>query len=153
MILRYIYTSVATHPHEVNPDLPRILRTSRRHNAEMGVTGFLVYGSGFFAQCLEGPGDAVAALADRIEQDPAHLGVEVLETSARKHRAFAGWDMGFYRPAQRGDLKGLDDTLRHADVGTVMHILQEGARAARSISAQNIVYLSAPDLEASRRAI
>lgn len=134
MLIRYVYTSAATHPFDVNPHLPRILKASLRNNAELGVTGFLLYGNGMFAQCLEGSGDAVAGLAQRIEDDSAHGALRVLQIIACRERLFAGSSMGFHVPDTREDRLHVQDVLKSGDVAAVLEMLQHGAKAAQRLN-------------------
>jgi len=49
-----------------------IIRGAHPRNAAEDVTGALVFLDGWFAQILEGPGPALAALAGRLARDPRH---------------------------------------------------------------------------------
>ena len=53
-------------------DTADILRTSRRNNAEVGVTGALMFNGGAFAQVLEGPRRGVESTFERIQRDQRH---------------------------------------------------------------------------------
>ncbi len=53
-----VYVSSATRPFS-GEDLRALLETCRKDNAELGVTGMLLYKDGNFMQVLEGDEDAV----------------------------------------------------------------------------------------------
>ena len=72
-----------------------ILDVSRRNNGACGVTGALIFNRGTFGQILEGPEDAVEETFTRIEGDPRHHDVEVLDLKRVSERAFGDWSMGF----------------------------------------------------------
>jgi Sensors of blue-light using FAD len=75
-------------------ELERIIATARRCNAQQGITGMLVFGSGIFFQWLEGPRDNVTALMARLHTDPRHE--NIVELSADEdigERVFPDWDM------------------------------------------------------------
>lgn len=130
MLFTYVYTSLATEPSELNPDLVRILRASRRRNPGLGITGVLLYVDGIFAQCIEGPADVVAGLAHRIETDPAHGFIDVLRAQACSARCFADWDMGFHSPCRADDKRSMAKILRSRDRSAIMgllHRVSEGA--------------------------
>lgn len=77
----------------------RIIETSRRNNPARGITGLLVFGSGIFFQWLEGPRESVVGLMERIEKDPRHHGVVVLDSDEEvRERVFADWDMELVDP-------------------------------------------------------
>lgn len=80
-------------------ELDAILSVSRRNNAELGVTGMLLYAEGAFFQALEGEDDAVAALYARIVEDRRHKGVIRMLDETISRRDFADWSMGFHRIA------------------------------------------------------
>lgn len=133
MILTYLYTSFATNPVDLNPDLSRILSVARKRNPELGISGFLLYVDGVFAQCLEGSGEAVGMLAHRIEQDPAHSSVTVLRAATVQDRLFSTWDMGFYMPTSLTDRRAMARVLRSGDADQVMALLETAEDKARGI--------------------
>ena len=72
----------------------RIIETARRHNAEHGITGLLVFGSGIFFQWLEGPQESVLALMALIQKDPRHQAIVMLNPGEELgDRVFGDWDM------------------------------------------------------------
>jgi hypothetical protein len=75
-------------------EVQRIVATARRCNAEHGITGMLVFGSGIFFQWLEGPRHEVTALMALLRNDRRHE--NVVELSAEEdigERLFPTWDM------------------------------------------------------------
>lgn len=76
-------------------DLQDILETSRRNNAERGITGMLIYHDGSFFQELEGPKDVVMERYERILKDERHMQCITLLSEAAEKRVFANWDMAF----------------------------------------------------------
>ena len=75
-------------------EVQRIIATARRCNAEQGITGMLVFGSGIFFQWLEGPRHSVTALMALLRDDPRHENViELSETEEVRERLFPDWDM------------------------------------------------------------
>lgn len=72
----------------------RILESSRRRNPQGGITGLLVFGSGFFFQWLEGPRDNVLALMALLKTDARHHTVVALAAGEEvRERLFPDWDM------------------------------------------------------------
>jgi Sensors of blue-light using FAD len=75
-------------------ELQRIVATARRRNAQLGITGLLVFGSGIFFQWLEGPREQVTALMARLHADARHQ--NIVELSAEEDvdgRLFPDWAM------------------------------------------------------------
>jgi Sensors of blue-light using FAD len=75
-------------------EVERIIATARRCNAQHGITGMLVFGSGIFFQWLEGPRDNVTALMALLRKDRRHE--NIVELSAEEdigERLFPTWDM------------------------------------------------------------
>ena len=93
MLVRLTYASRANDG--VTPEaLTAILKTSRSHNLDAGITGVLVFSDGIFLQVLEGGRDAVSGLYNRIAQDRRHRDVVLLGYDEIGERRFAGWAMG-----------------------------------------------------------
>lgn len=65
-----------------------------RNNADIGVTGLLIYGSGNFLQILEGERSRVVKLFNKIELDSRHSTVVELICEPIASRAFSKWNMG-----------------------------------------------------------
>ena len=79
-------------------DLNAILKTARRKNPPLGVTGMLLHLDRGFLQVLEGPKDGVLSIFAAIERDNRHGGVRVLVQHDVEERLFGEWSMGFDRP-------------------------------------------------------
>lgn len=71
----------------------RILAISRINNARDGVTGALLFSDGSFAQVLEGSLAMLERTFERIQCDPCHAGVTVLQFGPAENRVFAEWSM------------------------------------------------------------
>jgi hypothetical protein len=72
-----------------------LLEKSRQNNRALDITGILLYKDGNFMQFLEGPKEAVLALAAKINHDPRHRGLIVLLQKEQPHREFEQWAMAF----------------------------------------------------------
>ena len=104
-IYRLVYTSRNLIPgteDEQAAVVAQILETSQRNNGKVGVTGALLFNSGTFAQVLEGPRTAVEATFERIQRDPRHSDVSVLQCEAVDDRGFPTWSMAFTGQSARG---------------------------------------------------
>jgi hypothetical protein len=67
---------------------------SEKVNARLGITGALIHSDNCFAQVLEGSPASLHATFERIERDPRHRDVVVLEYARVATRTFAAWSMG-----------------------------------------------------------
>lgn len=82
-----------------------ILSTSRRNNAEHGVTGYLIFDGETFLQVLEGFSQAVTATFGRIEADPRHRRLSTLSSRVAPRRLFQSWAMdGYLRRSDQNDV-------------------------------------------------
>lgn len=73
-----------------------IAKAARANNAQLGISGMLIFDGGRFAQLLEGPAEAVDHLLEKLEADRRHVHLRVLsmrEHDARAH--FASWGLGY----------------------------------------------------------
>ena len=64
-------------------------------NADVGITGFILFAEHFFVQVLEGDEAEVAATFARIQADPRHTELNVLSDASVEERSFPDWSMGF----------------------------------------------------------
>ncbi len=93
MLVRLMYASRVTDPGRPE-DLLTILKQSRTHNPEDGITGLLCCSGTVFLQVLEGGRAAVNRLYHRIAADPRHHDLLLLSYEEIDERAYAGWSMG-----------------------------------------------------------
>ncbi len=66
---------------------------ARSNNKSRHITGALLVAGDWFVQTLEGDEDAVRALFTRIEADPRHDSVALIETRTVSARVFPRWSM------------------------------------------------------------
>ncbi len=93
MLVRLMYASRAQGALD-QEELVNILRQSKLHNPQNGVTGVLCFSGGIFLQVLEGGRGAVNKLYNRITADSRHSDVQLLSYQEIGERRFAGWSMG-----------------------------------------------------------
>jgi len=107
-----VYVSQETRPFSEN-DLIELLKTSRRNNQRIDVTGILLYQNGRFVQVLEGPKDAVLSIFETIKADERHTNVHVAIEQSVDAREFGQWEMGFARVNNEatGDMEGMSKFL------------------------------------------
>lgn len=96
--LRLTYVSRATFPPVregagFHPEVGRILLQSRRNNGRSRLVGGLYFSDGCFFQVLEGSQDAVEALYARLQHDPRHQDLKVLDRRDIPEPAFREWAM------------------------------------------------------------
>ena len=90
-MIRLIYVSQTDNiTFENNKD---ILTSSFKFNQENQISGALVYGLGFFIQCLEGDEKTVHTLYDKIAQDTRHYNVKTVSEKNINERHFPQWHM------------------------------------------------------------
>ena len=92
-----LYVSNTAQPVSVG-DLDDILTASRRNNAQLGITGLLLFIDDGFLQVLEGEESAVREVYARVASDPRHGNATVMLDREVPVRAFPEWSMGFERP-------------------------------------------------------
>lgn len=84
----------------IAPDQPlsvvaEIAGRARFVNAELDITGLLIFDGQRFCQQLEGPQKAVLKLIERIRNDPRHINVEVLHHGPLAGRRFQQFTLAF----------------------------------------------------------
>ncbi len=98
MSLLYVSTCLIRLPDE-GREVDQIVRVARARNADLAVTGALVFTRKHFAQVLEGSSDAVEELMGNIVNDRRHTNVNVVEASPIGQRRFAHWSMAYAGPS------------------------------------------------------
>lgn len=94
-MIELIYISRANAPLSEQA-LSNLLRTCRRNNSKLNISGLLLYdGGNTFIQLLEGEDLVVDDLYRKIASDNAHTDVHVLSQSTITTRHFSKWRMGF----------------------------------------------------------
>lgn len=72
-----------------------IVNVSKRRNADMAITGALIFSGDHFLQRIEGPPDSVAAVKGSILADPRHSQIRTLAEGFVEERAFDGWALAY----------------------------------------------------------
>jgi hypothetical protein len=93
MLVRLLYASRTVKPIGV-AEIDGIVAQSRKHNAEIGITGILCQSGDMFLQVLEGGRSAVNHLYNSIVRDERHREVVILHFEEICERRFSGWTMG-----------------------------------------------------------
>jgi hypothetical protein len=76
-------------------DIGQILDSSKRNNAESGISGILCFNRGVYLQCLEGSREAVNSTYNRILRDGRHQDTMLLCYQDIVMRNFSQWKMGY----------------------------------------------------------
>ena len=76
-------------------ELRELLVRWRRKNAQLDVTGLLLYSQGQVLQVLEGGRQPIEQLFEQIAADCRHTAVVKLADGPTTRREFADWSMGF----------------------------------------------------------
>ena len=97
------YHSIAR-PDLNEQDIRDIMEVSMKNNAELNITGCLIYHNNFFLQILEGEKEVVLELFDRIKLDDRNDQVTLLSTDDSKSRIFKEWAMAYYHIPQKKEL-------------------------------------------------
>lgn len=127
---RLVYESKATGTTESLGNLVVILAESQKNNARDELTGALAAHRERYIQVVEGPAQALDSLLRRLEDDPRHKDVTLLDRDRIDERLFGAWTMASARITPvYGDAL---DRLAAGDeltAGKVIHILLDAVRA------------------------
>jgi hypothetical protein len=88
----YVSTIAPDQPTSVVAD---IAARARKVNAELDITGLLIFDGQRFCQQLEGSQKAVLKLIERIRNDPRHVNVEILHHGPLAGRRFQHFSLAF----------------------------------------------------------
>ncbi|WP_108398700.1 BLUF domain-containing protein [Devosia submarina] len=80
---------------DIESEITDIVDQSRLKNAELEVTGVLVFDGTHFAQLVEGPETNVRALRAAIESDARHQDIKTVLDSAATERRLPNWSLAY----------------------------------------------------------
>ena len=109
MPFQLTYHSIAT-PGLTEQDIKDIMDVSTKNNAELGITGCLMYYKNFFLQILEGEEETVLDLYEKIRHDHRNDQVTLLSTDTSDSPIFKEWAMAYYHVPNGDNLS--DDELK-----------------------------------------
>lgn len=119
MLKKIIYQSFASAPiGEV--EIAHILESSRKNNSALQITGCLLYHDREFLQLLEGEEKVVDALMAKIETDPRHSDISIIDSQTTNERLYHDWSMA-YEPLDLPLMKQLEG---HLNIGNFVHLSQ-----------------------------
>ena len=94
MLERLVYRSKATG--EVGSlALFNLLTQARQKNAELSITGHLIFDGEFFTQWIEGPSSSLDQLWASLQKDDRHQQIMLISRTPTDARRFAEWTMAF----------------------------------------------------------
>ena len=106
-IYKLVYCSrncIEATPEQTVAEIQNILASARTNNVKVGVTGALLFSANIFAQVLEGPSAAVESIFEKIQRDPRHSDVIILQSEYTETRDFPEWSMAFAgRPTEHSE--------------------------------------------------
>ena len=104
---RLLYRSKATNTLG-SLHLFNMLTQARTRNAQLDITGHLLYTEEVFVQCIEGPSASISSLWESLQRDERHYDIELLARSQVNERRFKEWSMAFssYPSLNRFNMEG-----------------------------------------------
>ncbi|GLS01819.1 hypothetical protein GCM10007859_18350 [Brevundimonas denitrificans] len=129
---RLVYESTATGTTGSITNLAVILAESQRNNDRDELTGALAAHDDRYIQVIEGSAPALDNLLRRLEGDPRHRNIVILERAPITARAFGRWAMASARitPELAPVLDAVMSTPAAQLVEALQQALDQGARAA-----------------------
>jgi uncharacterized protein YaaQ len=80
-------------------EVETLVSKAQQRNAELAVTGALIFSSKGFAQVLEGTEEAIDALMESIKQDGRHTDIAIVHDRSIEKRDFKDWSMVYSGPS------------------------------------------------------
>lgn len=93
MLSQLVYVSVRK-DNCTAEEIEKILDACKRNNAQLDITGVLLYSDTHFVQYLEGDYKEITGLYDKIKTDDRHKNIVLITTGPIKERSFPSWQMG-----------------------------------------------------------
>ncbi len=122
---RLVYRSAATGSTDSLLNVATLLGEAQRNNARDGLTGALAAHDGWFVQVIEGQRETLDRLLKRLETDPRHRNISVIDRAPVSDRMFTDWSMANARitPSLKTALDALvtDPQTRPARIVEILH--------------------------------
>ena len=93
MLERLVYVSTAANRHDLPEQAATIAGEAETFNLDNSIGGALVAHDGHFVQALEGERPVLDQLLKRLEDDPRHYDLVLVDRWRVEDRLFAGWAM------------------------------------------------------------
>lgn len=98
---RLLYISESQiEPTDAQTVAEQIISVAVHKNAEMDLTGALLFTGTHFAQILEGTPRSIEQLMSSLEKDQRHRNIRIVEQSPIADRRFPDWKMAYFGPSQ-----------------------------------------------------
>ena len=129
MLYNLCYVSSATKSLS-DCDLEHLFRVNKRNNADLKISGILVYNNGNFLQILEGEKQQLENLFSKISQDHRHNNIIKLINTSIEERIFDDYEFGFVivdNNKKRSQLMNYLNWIKEAEMLTVdkvIHIVE-----------------------------
>lgn len=92
-MIQLIYFSAASYLYS-NVELIEMFNRSRKNNADLNITGLMIYHEGSIIQILEGQAHDVHDLYNKISRDRRHKSILKVIDANIEERSFKDWSMG-----------------------------------------------------------
>ena len=112
---------------EVKAAMTKLVTDARSRNAELAVSGALLFTGTHFVQILEGPPSSIALILSALRKDPRHSNIFIAARHSISAQIFSGWQMAYHGPSQYA---------RH-----VKRLLQKGSIADQRRSTERLTQL------------
>lgn len=98
---RLIYVSESNiEESEADAVIAQIVANSQSRNAQLNLTGALIFTGTHFAQVLEGYKKSIDEVMASVQRDRRHGAVTVVDRSPINERQFSKWAMAYQGPSQ-----------------------------------------------------
>lgn len=113
---RVLYVSESRlDPLNLDSGVSQIVGAAQTRNAELALTGALLFTGTHFAQILEGSAESIAQLMSSLHDDSRHANIVIVDRLPIEVRQFPDWKMAYFGPSQfvsRHVLRLLNQTTR-----------------------------------------
>jgi Sensors of blue-light using FAD len=147
-----LYRSAAQAAFNAARDLPRLTESAQIFNSRHGITGMLLFNSGFFVQYLEGAERDVLMLMNNISVDPRHSQITVLAKHSITKRHYGSWSMESFelRELENVAKARIDNLMRaHSELtASEAELATDGAQSTSEIALQLLArYMTPPGFQ------
>lgn len=87
-------------PSDAKRVMAELVASAKTRNADLAISGALLFTGTHFAQILEGPAISIALMMTALQNDPRHSNIRIAAHHPISTRMFSDWQLAYHGPSK-----------------------------------------------------
>jgi len=87
-------------PSDAKGVMAKLVASAKTRNADLAISGALLFTGTHFAKILEGPPSSIALMMTALQNDPRHSNICIAAHYPISTRIFSGWQLAYHGPSK-----------------------------------------------------